>query len=335
MEKLVDQIEKSAQLAALLEVSGKPKPGNVHRNQDFPDTKYEHFLASSVALGKTMRKSAQKGIKISEGEIKTSNSELGSLIKEGIENTQNSHTGGNTHLGTILLFTPISIAAGKTLHENQTFKLKPLRKNFDQIMKSTTVQDSLETYEAIRQAMDLEKNGESWLGTLEKSELSILNPKTKDRLAEEKMNLYDWMKVSSEYDNISKELTNKIKTCSKGSRIFKRILKEREDVNIATVHTFLKILSRNPDTFIARKNGLKKNKDIKKAVEEGMKKAQEVSKKAGETLEAGGLTTSEGKRKIQELDEELQKEKGELNPGTTADITATAIFLALLSGQKL
>ena len=128
MEDIVDRIEKSAQMAALLEVSGTPKPGNVHRNQNFPDTKYEHFLASSVALGKTMRKAARKGIEISEGKIKASNSELGTLIKEGIENTQNSHEGGNTHLGTILLFTPISIAAGKTLKENQTFKLDPLQK---------------------------------------------------------------------------------------------------------------------------------------------------------------------------------------------------------------
>jgi len=334
MEKIVEQIEKSAQLAALLEVSGNPKPGNVHRNQDFPDTKYEHFLASSVALGKPMRKAAENGVKISEGRIKASNSELGALIKEGIKNTQKSHKGGNTHLGTILLFTPVSIAAGKTLNEDQTFPLSNLQENFDQIMKSTTVQDSLETYKAIRKTVDLEKNGEGWLGNIEKSELSILNPKTKERLSEKEMNLYDWMKASSEYDNISKELTNKIKTCSKGSKIFKEILKEQEDVNVATVHTFLKILSRNPDTFIARKKGMKKNKNIEKAVEEGMKKAQEISKKAENILKAGGLKTAKGEKKIQELDEKLQKEKGELNPGTTADITATAIFLALLSGQK-
>lgn len=335
MEEILEKIEKSSQLAALLEVSGTPKPGNVHRNQDFPDTKYEDFLASSVTLGKTMRKAAKKGVKISEGEIKAPESELGTLIKEGIENTQKSHKGGNTHLGTILLFTPISIAAGKTLKEDQTFELSSLQKNFDKIMKSTTVQDSLKTYEAMRQTMGPEKKGESWLGQLEKSELSILNPKTKERLSEEEMNLYEWMKVSAKYDNISKELTSKIETCSEGSKIFEQILEEQGDMNIATVHTFLKILTENPDTFIARKQGLKNSDEIEKAVEEGMEKAQEVSKKAGETLEAGGLTTSEGRQKIRKLDEELQKEKGKLNPGTTADITATAIFLYLLSDQKV
>ncbi len=69
-----DIVGKCASLAALLEVSAYPKPGNVHRLKDFPDTKYEHFLAGSVSLGSRMREIAEKGIALS-GWIKV-NSEL-------------------------------------------------------------------------------------------------------------------------------------------------------------------------------------------------------------------------------------------------------------------
>jgi triphosphoribosyl-dephospho-CoA synthetase len=37
---------------------------------------------------------------------------------------------------------------------------------------------------------------------------------------------------------------------------------------------------------------------------------------------------------IYELDEELGKENGSLNPGTTADLTAASLFLILLSGWR-
>ena len=37
-----------AQLAMMLEVCAYPKPGNVDRCHDYPDTRLEHFLASTI-----------------------------------------------------------------------------------------------------------------------------------------------------------------------------------------------------------------------------------------------------------------------------------------------
>jgi len=54
---------RAAQLAACLEVSGTPKPGNVHRAFDFPDTRFEHFLAGGVALGPATREVAGGGVR--------------------------------------------------------------------------------------------------------------------------------------------------------------------------------------------------------------------------------------------------------------------------------
>jgi triphosphoribosyl-dephospho-CoA synthase len=91
-------------------------------------------------------------------------------------------------------------------------------------------------------------------------------------------------------------------------------------LNTAVVHTFLKILSEHPDTFIARKVGVEK--------------AREVSLDAKKVLELGGLATAEGRKSIQEFDRKLRESGNRLNPGTTADLTAAALALCTLSGYR-
>ncbi|MHC1580300.1 MAG: triphosphoribosyl-dephospho-CoA synthase, partial [Methanopyraceae archaeon] len=54
-----DEIAASLTLGALLEVSGWPKPGNVHRTRDHDDTRFEHFLASAVAAYPVLRELAE------------------------------------------------------------------------------------------------------------------------------------------------------------------------------------------------------------------------------------------------------------------------------------
>ena len=95
---------------------------------------------------------------------------------------------------------------------------------------------------------------------------------------------------------------------------------ERGDLNAAVVHTFLKILSEHPDTFIARKAGVEK--------------AREVSSEAKEILKLGGLETSEGRKSIREFDCKLRESGNILNPGTSADLTAAALALCTLSGYR-
>ena len=55
-----DYVSRCLQLAVLLEVSAYPKPGNVHRTVDFEATKYEHYLASAVALMPHLRQAADQ-----------------------------------------------------------------------------------------------------------------------------------------------------------------------------------------------------------------------------------------------------------------------------------
>ena len=83
---------------------------------------------------------------------------------------------------------------------------------------------------------------------------------------------------------------------------YKELIETFEDtynINTATVHTFLRILSKIPDTFIARKIGLKKTSNIRTAVEMGVNSIIWISKKAEEILR--------GKK----LDDKLLEESGQ------------------------
>ena len=46
----INDLMRCVNLASLLELSGWPKPGNVHRMQNFKDTRFEHFLAGIAAI---------------------------------------------------------------------------------------------------------------------------------------------------------------------------------------------------------------------------------------------------------------------------------------------
>ena len=91
-------------------------------------------------------------------------------------------------------------------------------------------------------------------------------------------------------------------------------------LNTAVVHTFLKILSEHPDTFIARKVG--------------NEKAGQVSSDAKAVLELGGLETEQGRKSLKQFDLKLRSTQNKCNPGTTADLTASALALCTLSGYR-
>ena len=85
----------------------------------------------------------------------------------------------------------------------------------------------------------------------------------------------------------------------------------------AIVECYLALLADSPDTLIARKLGLDA--------------AGEVSGRAREVRAAGGMRTVTGRRAVAAFDAELRNTGNSRNPGTTADITAAAIFVVLLT----
>ncbi|MBC8497871.1 triphosphoribosyl-dephospho-CoA synthase, partial [Candidatus Bathyarchaeota archaeon] len=122
-----EYVRRCATLAALLEVSAYPKPGNVHRTRDLPDTRYEHFLAGSVALGEAMGRLAVRGYEVEDGVRRWNEIGLGGLILEAVTDSLAWQGGGNVNLGVVLLFAPIAAAAGSTLRRHEELDVGDLR----------------------------------------------------------------------------------------------------------------------------------------------------------------------------------------------------------------
>lgn len=303
-------ISDCLELAMLLEVSAA-KPGNVNLTSGFQDTRIEHFLASAVAAKSSLEEGAKRGIAVLEKELKINEVGIGQIIKECIVNINAWQRGGNTMLGIVILFVPIAVAAGMT-DSNTKFGLKTMKENLRLAVESTTAEDAVKVYEA----MDVAKP--SGLGRA--PDLDINYPNSKERILHENITLFEVFKIAADYDNICFEWVNNYPITF--DLAYPYLLKqlERGSLNQAIVQTFLKVLSKYPDTLIARKVGIKK--------------AREISSDASRVLDLGGLETLKGKKSVMQFDKKLRKYGNIFNPGTTADITAAALALCLLSGYR-
>lgn len=302
-------VANCASLAALLEVSAYPKPGNIHRLNDFPDTSYEHFLAGSVALGSVMGELASR----SYANENYRDVRLGKGVLDTVNEMFEWQHGGNTHLGVALLFTPISAAAGKWRKANSN-NIPKLRSLIKKVIELATPDDSINIYQAIEKAMPT-KN----LGRTEK--LDIKNKESIKKIKDENITPLQIFQLCKDRDQICHEWVTGFETVFQmGYPYIKKRINYGASVNSAIVDTFLHLLSRNHDSLIARKRGIAA--------------AEKISKRAKRILEHGGIDTEEGKRQLWMFDEELKKENGGLNPGTTADITAASVFVLLLSGWR-
>lgn len=216
-------------------------------------------------------------------------------------------------LGTVLLFVPLAAAAGMTPAENGVFELSELRRNLKRVVEATTPEDAVAVYEAVRIAKP------SGLGKA--PDLDVNDPASTERILRERITLYQVFQIAASYDMVCSEWVNNYPVIFDFAYpSLMRWLREDGDINTAVVHAFLEVLAAYPDTFITRKVGVQK--------------AREVSAMAKEALENGGLKTSNGKEKLRLFDAVLRLDGNNLNPGTTADIIATAIALAVLNGYR-
>ena len=298
-------IAKIAQISSALEVSGYPKPGNVHRTRDFHDMVFEDFLISGIVIGDTIRVAASRACEINNS-ISFKEANLGKYILQSVKETDN-WIANNTNLGIVMLLTPIAMSAAISSD------LKELRENIHEIMVNSTVIDTIALYEAI----GIADAG----GMGDQEEFSVTDKEATKELIDNNLNIFDVLNISSSWDVLAKELTNKMPvTFDIGYPTFSKLKKEYS-INLATVITFLTILSQVPDTLISRKYG--------------DEKAEEVSTLAMEVLDSLDLDSDisndmvKFNKKLADFDDYLFENK--LNPGTTADLTASSIMISYLA----
>jgi triphosphoribosyl-dephospho-CoA synthase len=329
-------IARCAQLAMLLEVSASPKPGNVDREHNYPDTCFEHFIASSVSVYPVLELAAR------------SRNGIGALIRSAVCESSAWQKGGNTHFGAFLLLIPLSMAAGQLFNScgKAPYKLLPdefeaLAAHAHAFVRATDCEDAVEFYRAFEVAGVRVNNVD---------EFSLGDPDSTAELRAQEVTLYELMDIARGYDLIANEWVTGFGRCLEGAKSIIEFMQTQkpgaEDpiyncsgtgINEAVVYTFLKLLSRHRDTFIETK--------FDKAT------ADYVSSRAGEILsaweeasvstESSDNTESSGSHSrdfaallsaIQEFDAELLKNR--INPGSTADIIIAGLFIALLGGLR-
>ncbi|HEX5435635.1 MAG TPA: RimK family alpha-L-glutamate ligase [Gemmatimonadaceae bacterium] len=289
----ISSLAAAAQLACLLEVSA-PKPGNVRPGMHFHDTRYEDFLASAVAIGGPMGRAGMQP--------------LGVTIRQAVEATA-QWTRANTNLGIVLLLAPLARAA--LVGEGERVRAGGdalLRTRVARVLHETTVEDAREAYRAIRLAAP------GGLGSVP----------AQDVAEEPSVTLREAMAMASERDSIAREYaTGFATTFEVGVPALERARAagggKGLDWSDAIVETYLTLLATVPDTLIARKCGI------------GV--AEAVSGQARAVLDAGGVRTEAGRQAARQLDASLRDARNTRNPGTTADLTTAAIFVALVRSR--
>ena len=286
-------VATAAQLACLLEVSAV-KPGNVSPGRPFADLRYEDFLAGAAAIGAPMAAAGSQP--------------LGLTIRRAIDATAR-WTRSNTNLGIVLLLAPLARAAvflkADTTSESVASGFsRTLRDETRRVLDASTVDDARNVYAAIRIAAP------GGLGTVDDQDVA-------DEPTETLLNV---MRRAAGRDGVAREYATAFDlTFTTGVPVLERARRDHLSWPDAIVETFLTILAASADTHIARRGGAAM--------------AADVSRQARATMAAGGVRSAEGRDAIERMDRELRDARHIGNPGTTADLTAAAIFVALVGGR--
>ncbi|HET6424781.1 MAG TPA: triphosphoribosyl-dephospho-CoA synthase [Planctomycetaceae bacterium] len=224
---------------------------------------------------------------------------IGRTVLSAIEATQ-QHARSNINLGIVLLMTPLAaLSPGEPVSALHT------------ILEGTTWRDAADVYRAIRLAMP------GGIGKVDDQDVA----------EEPTQTLREVMRLAADRDLIAAQYANGFaEVRSLAARIRKlaeqpaaaaidRAIPPWEQVVIAA---FLQLLSEHPDSLIVRKAGLTV--------------AQEARQRAAVVIHAGWPFTPESHTLFDELDLWLRANGHCRNPGTSADLIAAALFVALREG---
>jgi triphosphoribosyl-dephospho-CoA synthase len=274
---------ENAQLALLLEVASTPKPGNVDRRREYPDLRFEHFLAGAVGARRGLDLAAE-GTPVGEA-FETA---VAGMSREG---------GGNTQFGCLLLLVPLVAAAKQTDGELSPDDVRA-------VCEATTVEDAAGFYRAFEHVDVAVEEPPDGMEPLDVRRGVDAVP----ALRECELTLADVMERSADRDGNARAWTTGFE------RVFAaadRIEAAGGPVTDHTARAFLQLLAEQEDTFVR--------------IQHDTATAAEVRRRAQACLD--------GEEEPETLADELV-ERG-INPGTTADITCGALFVALERGAQV
>ncbi|MDB5337673.1 MAG: mdcB [Planctomycetaceae bacterium] len=274
---------KLAQLirtACILEARAR-KPGNVHPEIAFPDLCYDDFVRAAQAVSEILPGAVERGV--------------GAAVMEAVQRTRllvNRPT--NPNLGIILLLAPLVAVPAEI----------PLKQGIGEVLAHLTIEDARQVYRAIGLA------NPGGMGKVEEADLTEAPS----------ISLLEAMRLAADRDSIASEYVTGFPIVLETGVPFLASWPNFEATwETAIIHLQLTLMSRFPDTLIARKCG-------RELADESAHRAQAV-------LDAGGLQTEPGRQQLGQLDVWLRTDGHRRNPGTTADLIAASLFAAARDGM--
>jgi triphosphoribosyl-dephospho-CoA synthase len=226
---------------------------------------------------------------------------LGETVRLAIDATAR-WTRANTNLGIVLLLSPLARAAAASPRLTPGRDASWLRASVRRVLEATTVEDAHEVFAAIRRAAP---------GGLGRAD-------DQDVAGEPSMTLVEVMRLAAHRDGIAREYATGFEvTFETAAPALARARRDGLSWDDAVVETFLTLLSANADTHVERRSG--------------PALAAQASALARVALGVGGVRTAAGRLAIETMDAALRDPRNHGNPGTTADLTAAALFVELLA----
>ncbi|HLU46812.1 MAG TPA: triphosphoribosyl-dephospho-CoA synthase [Planctomycetota bacterium] len=256
-----------------------PKAGNVHARASFRHLAWLDFAVAGAAIAPILDRASSRP--------------LGATILDCVRASR-SVTPDNANLGIVLALAPLAAVA----------RDEELQPGVERVLASLGPEDARDVYEAIRLA------NPKGLGS--SAEADVHGPAPNDLIAA--------MRIAMDRDRIARQyVTAFADVFDPGLVLLRQALGDHPTIEEATVRLQLELLSRFPDTHIARRCG----GEI----------ASEASRRAGEVLSLGWPASEEGARAFASLDIWLRADDNHRNPGTTADLIAAILFAGLRDGS--
>lgn len=216
---------------------------------------------------------------------------LGSAIFGSVRQTRIA-TGTNVNLGIVLLLAPLA-----AVPENVS-----LQNGIQRVLEQTTVDDAEQVYAAIRLAHP------SGMG--ETSAQDIRGRPT--------VTLREAMALATDRDRIAEQYVSNFSLVFEARAKLIELLEYQIEWEPAIIWLHLWIMSKWPDTLIARKCG----RDT----------AEQAARRAASVLEIDGEIGKLNRELLSHFDAWLRADGHRRNPGTTADLVAATLFAAFRDG---
>ncbi|ADB57438.1 triphosphoribosyl-dephospho-CoA synthase [Archaeoglobus profundus] len=220
-------------LSLLLEVSANPKPGNVDREHEFSDLKFEHFILSAISAYPAFEDCMNR-----RGSIGTN------FFNAVVRSYEICRT--NVHFGAFFLLIPLIWCGGKV-------------DDVEDELKKTTHEDSLAILSAFRICKPR---------VMKVKELDLRGEKVKEEILEKKVNLYHWLEKSPKENVVARELVERYWRSLEGCTILRNRYEQCGNLNEAIVYTYIYLLSKHLDPLVIAKHGLDTAYYVKERAEE-------------------------------------------------------------------